>query len=79
MQDYVEKDPADRDPDTPITKVRQGYEPPNFTGFFGVWDRDLWSVSGEVDVATALVPRVSMSGKQNGYVLFFRKGRPLQS
>ena len=23
--------------------TRQGMEPPSFTGFFGVWDRDLWS------------------------------------
>ena len=46
LQDYIKTDPAgDRDPDTPITIVKQGYEPPNFTGFFGVWDRDLWSVS----------------------------------
>ncbi|XP_064597998.1 advillin-like [Liolophura sinensis] len=41
--EYLETDPAHRDPDTPVMKIRQGYEPPNFTGFFGVWDRELWN------------------------------------
>ena len=45
IQEYLKTDPAGRDPDTPILKIRQGFEPPSFTGFFGVWDRDLWSVS----------------------------------
>ena len=32
-------------------KIKQGFEPPNFTGFFGVWDNDLWNVSaGELVV-----------------------------
>ena len=26
-------------------KVRQGWEDAVFVGYFGVWDRDLWSVS----------------------------------
>ena len=41
----METDPSGRDTDTPIFIVKQGYEPPDFIGFFGVWDRDLWSVS----------------------------------
>lgn len=41
--EYLKTDPAGRDPDTPILKISQGFEPPSFTGFFGVWDRDLWS------------------------------------
>ncbi|PVD37426.1 hypothetical protein C0Q70_00016 [Pomacea canaliculata] len=41
--EYLKSDPAGRDHDTPIYKVSQGWEPPSFTGFFGVWDRDLWS------------------------------------
>jgi hypothetical protein len=44
QQEYLKTDPAGRDPDTPILKISQGFEPPSFTGFFGVWDRDLWSV-----------------------------------
>jgi hypothetical protein len=42
--EYLAADPANRE-DTPIVKIKQGFEPPNFTGFFGVWDRSLWSVS----------------------------------
>ncbi|XP_054284246.1 villin-1-like isoform X2 [Macrosteles quadrilineatus] len=40
---YLRTDPAGRDPDTPILQIKQGFEPPNFTGFFGVWDPDLWN------------------------------------
>ncbi|CAG5115853.1 unnamed protein product, partial [Candidula unifasciata] len=40
---YLKTDPAGRDTDTPIISIKQGFEPPSFTGFFGVWDRDLWS------------------------------------
>ncbi|RUS90547.1 hypothetical protein EGW08_001724, partial [Elysia chlorotica] len=41
--EYLKTDPSGRDPDTPIYSLKQGMEPPSFTGFFGVWDRDLWS------------------------------------
>ncbi|CAG0906116.1 unnamed protein product [Darwinula stevensoni] len=44
-QEYLAADPAQRDQDTPVVRVKQGFEPPNFTGFFGIWDRSLWSVS----------------------------------
>ena len=43
--EYLRTDPGGRGPDTPIVIVKQGYEPPTFTGFFGVWDNDLWNVS----------------------------------
>ena len=43
-QDYLASDPQGRDKDTPILIVKQGMEPVTFTGFFGVWDRSLWSV-----------------------------------
>lgn len=43
--EYLQTDPAGRGQDTPIIRIKQGYEPPNFTGFFGVWDNDLWNVS----------------------------------
>ncbi|XP_049830670.1 villin-1 isoform X1 [Schistocerca gregaria] len=43
--EYVNTDPTERDSDTPILLIKQGYEPPTFTGFFGVWDRDLWNNS----------------------------------
>jgi len=44
-QGYLRSDPSGRDQDTPILIVKQGYEPPTFTGFFGVWDRTLWNDS----------------------------------
>jgi len=40
--EYLRTDPAGRGTDTPIMRVKQGCEPPNFTGFFGVWSEDLW-------------------------------------
>ncbi|KAF2351875.1 Villin headpiece [Trinorchestia longiramus] len=41
--EYIKTDPRGRSPDTPIILIKQGFEPPNFTGFFGVWDNDLWN------------------------------------
>ncbi|KAL1248693.1 hypothetical protein QQF64_022011 [Cirrhinus molitorella] len=41
--DYLKTHPAGRDPGTPITTVKQGYEPPTFTGWFNAWDPHKWS------------------------------------
>ncbi|XP_033728883.1 villin-1-like isoform X2 [Pecten maximus] len=41
--EYMTSDPAGRNVGTPIIQIKQGYEPPTFTGFLGVWDRQLWS------------------------------------
>uniref|UniRef100_A0A2I3HQD0 Gelsolin n=1 Tax=Nomascus leucogenys TaxID=61853 RepID=A0A2I3HQD0_NOMLE len=41
---YIETDPANRDRRTPITMVKQGFEPPSFVGWFLGWDDDYWSV-----------------------------------
>jgi len=41
--EYLNTDPAGRSVGIPIIKIKQGFEPPNFTGFFGVWDNDLWN------------------------------------
>lgn len=48
--EYLRTDPAGRGTGTPIVRVKQGCEPPNFTGFFGVWDDDLWSSQPDWDV-----------------------------
>ncbi|XP_015271373.1 PREDICTED: gelsolin isoform X2 [Gekko japonicus] len=40
---YIETDPANRDRRTPITVIRQGHEPPTFTGWFLGWEDDYWS------------------------------------
>lgn len=40
---YIETDPANRDRRTPIVQIKQGFEPPTFTGWFLGWDHDYWS------------------------------------
>ncbi|XP_054895858.1 gelsolin-like isoform X3 [Poeciliopsis prolifica] len=40
---YVRTDPAGRDPRTPIVTLKQGFEPPTFTGWFLGWNHDYWS------------------------------------
>ncbi|XP_048856382.1 advillin [Brienomyrus brachyistius] len=42
-QEYLRTHPASRDPDTPILIVKQGFEPPTFTGWFTAWDPSKWS------------------------------------
>lgn len=44
-QEYLRTHPGARDPDTPIVLVKQGFEPPTFTGWFTAWDPSKWSVS----------------------------------
>ncbi|XP_037535559.1 advillin [Nematolebias whitei] len=42
-QEYLRTHPGDRDPDTPIVMIKQGFEPPTFTGWFAAWDPSKWS------------------------------------
>ncbi|XP_047439510.1 advillin [Mugil cephalus] len=42
-QEYLRTHPGNRDPDTPIVLIKQGFEPPTFTGWFGAWDPSKWS------------------------------------
>uniref|UniRef100_A0AAX7UNV3 HP domain-containing protein n=1 Tax=Astatotilapia calliptera TaxID=8154 RepID=A0AAX7UNV3_ASTCA len=44
-QEYLQTHPGDRDPHTPIVLIKQGFEPPTFTGWFTAWDPTKWSVS----------------------------------
>jgi len=44
-QEYLRTHPGDRDPETPIVLIKQGFEPPTFTGWFIAWDPSKWSVS----------------------------------
>lgn len=39
---YIESDPAGRDKETPVVMVKQGHEPPTFTGWFLAWDASYW-------------------------------------
>uniref|UniRef100_A0A3B3CSJ0 Advillin n=1 Tax=Oryzias melastigma TaxID=30732 RepID=A0A3B3CSJ0_ORYME len=43
-QEYLRTHPGDRDLDTPIVMIKQGFEPPTFTGWFTAWDPFKWSV-----------------------------------
>ncbi|XP_038646094.1 villin-1 [Scyliorhinus canicula] len=42
-QEYLNTHPSKRDPGTPILTVKQGFEPPTFTGWFMAWDQYLWN------------------------------------
>uniref|UniRef100_A0A3Q3LF23 Advillin n=1 Tax=Mastacembelus armatus TaxID=205130 RepID=A0A3Q3LF23_9TELE len=42
-QEYLKTHPGARDPDTSIILVKQGFEPPTFTGWFTAWDPSKWS------------------------------------
>ncbi|XP_049639026.1 advillin [Suncus etruscus] len=42
-QEYLRTHPSGRDPDTPILIIKQGFEPPTFTGWFLAWDALIWS------------------------------------
>ncbi|XP_051996468.1 gelsolin-like [Xyrauchen texanus] len=40
-KDYVESDPSGRC-GTPVITIKQGFEPPTFTGWFQAWDHKMW-------------------------------------
>ncbi|XP_058529637.1 advillin isoform X2 [Ochotona princeps] len=42
-QEYLRTHPGGRDADTPILIIKQGFEPPTFTGWFLAWDPHIWS------------------------------------
>ncbi|NXQ99794.1 VILI protein, partial [Sagittarius serpentarius] len=43
VQEYLRRHPSGRDLDTPIIVVKQGHEPPTFTGWFLAWDPLNWA------------------------------------
>ncbi|CAF0715415.1 unnamed protein product [Brachionus calyciflorus] len=47
--DYLKNDPSQRSLDIPIYKIKQDFEPPIFTGFFGHWDPSLLSSKSDDD------------------------------
>ncbi|KAM9814016.1 advillin [Neosynchiropus ocellatus] len=42
-REYLRTHPGGRDPDTLILLIKQGFEPPTFTGWFVAWDPSKWS------------------------------------
>jgi len=68
-KEYLESCPNERDGDTPIMLIKQGMEPPNFTGHFGSWDEEKWNVE-EIYTEAAKVdttPVVVTNGFTMGY------------
>ncbi|XP_069792340.1 villin-1-like [Narcine bancroftii] len=53
-QEYLCTHPSNRDPGTPIVIVKQGFEPPTFTGWFMGWDQHLWTDRKYVELKTGL-------------------------
>ncbi|DAA32387.1 villin-1 [Bos indicus] len=45
VQEYLKTHPGGRDLETPIIVVKQGHEPPTFTGWFLAWDPFKWNNS----------------------------------
>lgn len=56
-QEYLHTHPSGRDADTPILIIKQGFEPPTFTGWFLAWDSRIWSVRTGGDGADILTAR----------------------
>uniref|UniRef100_A0A8B9MJT5 Villin-1 n=1 Tax=Accipiter nisus TaxID=211598 RepID=A0A8B9MJT5_9AVES len=53
VQEYLWSHPSGRDLDTPIIVVKQGHEPPTFTGWFPAWDPLNWADKKSYDVLRA--------------------------
>lgn len=70
-KEYLESCPNERDGDTPIMLIKQGMEPPNFTGHFGAWDEEKWNVeeiyaeAAEVDTTPVVVTNGFTMGYSN--------------
>lgn len=69
-QEYLKTHPGDRDIYTPILIIKQGFEPPTFTGWFLAWDPQKWSggksyeeLKRELGDATAIL---RITANQNG-------------
>lgn len=79
-QEYLRTHPGSRDPDTPILLVKQGFEPPTFTGWFMAWDPSKWSGGktyeqlkmelGEVTTLTRVLPEENGSAENINYQSF---------
>ena len=62
---YLLSDPSERNVDIPVIVVKQGYEPPNFCGFFGAWDPDLLELDVVVSRQSRRSPCCSLYSDQN--------------
>lgn len=58
-REYLRAHPSGRDTGAPTLIIKQGFEPPIFTGWFLAWDPHIWSVSTERRGETSLLPGCS--------------------
>ncbi|XP_051685192.2 villin-like protein isoform X6 [Oryctolagus cuniculus] len=81
-REYLETHPAGRSLATPILLVRQGQEPPTFTGWFSSWDPYRWtgnqSSQEVVEASSGAAPALSeVTAEVSNFQLSQRvKGRP---
>lgn len=69
-QEYLHTHPSGRDTGTPILIIKQGFEPPIFTGWFLAWDPHIWSVRTERTGKMFLLPgRSALRAQWDGGVL----------
>ncbi|XP_009703848.1 PREDICTED: villin-1-like, partial [Cariama cristata] len=62
-QEYLRDHPSGRDLDTPIIVVKQGHEPPTFTGWFLAWDPLNWADKKSYEVLRAELEDKSSLGQ----------------
>ena len=74
-KDYLLSDPSERNADIPVIVVKQGHEPPNFTGFFGAWDPDLLP---KFDVVVSYELFQSLYFPKDHNILVWQTGRQLK-
>ncbi|NWS58948.1 VILI protein, partial [Chunga burmeisteri] len=63
VQEYLRSHPSGRDLDTPIIVVKQGHEPPTFTGWFLAWDPLNWADKKSYEVLRAELEDKSSLGQ----------------
>ncbi|KAM6070577.1 villin-1 [Chlamydotis macqueenii] len=68
VQEYLRSHPSGRDLDTPIIVVKQGYEPPTFTGWFLAWDPLNWADKKSYDELRAELGDESSLGQLTSMV-----------
>uniref|UniRef100_A0A668TNG0 HP domain-containing protein n=1 Tax=Oreochromis aureus TaxID=47969 RepID=A0A668TNG0_OREAU len=64
-QEYLQTHPGERDPHTPIVLIKQGFEPPTFTGWFTAWDPTKWSVSVMLLAVSRLIIQYNVKSFQS--------------
>ena len=73
-KDYLASCPNERDGDTPIMIIKQGLEPTNFTGHFGVWDEEKWDVEELYAEAATNPDLAEPQVVENGFTLGYTSG-----